>query len=230
MLLRFATVVTAYILISVATAPLALTAPESDPDPAVATASNAVPPAPPANDGLVPSGARATRTTADGWTITVWAEDESEVAVAPLTTSTASREYIVGGAFNASVTGAGTTTLTGGTLEVGYQIGCGLELGANGVQLTGSVGVIPSLGPTGLSAALPINGSVAVYLVPGKVNIVPVSKMVFKGTDPRITISDFRVKIDGCVGESFLRSYATLTGTTTDTQDIISYTGITKAV
>ena len=56
----------------------------------------------------------------------------------------------------------------------------------------------------------PSSGGVAVGLKPGIINMVPVTKKEFKGADPWVTISGFHVKIDGCVGESFIRSYAVL--------------------
>jgi len=46
----------------------------------------------------------------------------------------------------------------------------------------------------------------------------------------RVTLKDTHIKVDGCVGQSFLRSYATLTSSTTDTDDVVAYYGITKAV
>jgi len=46
----------------------------------------------------------------------------------------------------------------------------------------------------------------------------------------RVTLKDTHIKVDGCVGQSFLRSYATLTSSTTDTDDVVGYYGITKAV
>ncbi|WP_285034145.1 MspA family porin, partial [Mycolicibacterium sp. lyk4-40-TYG-92] len=41
---------------------------------------------------------------------------------------------------------------------------------------------------------------------------------------------DVHIKVDGCLGQSFLRSYATLTSSTADTDDIVAYYGITKSV
>lgn len=67
-------------------------------------------------------------------------------------------------------------------------------------------------------------------LKPGVVNIVPVGKKSFKGTAPRISITGFRIKIDGCAGQSFIRSYATLTSSTDNTDDVVTYLGVTKAV
>ena len=40
--------------------------------------------------------------------------------------------------------------------------------------------------------------------------VVPVDKKEFKSPDPWVMISNFHVKIDGCVGQSFIRSYASL--------------------
>ena len=65
--------------------------------------------------------------------------NETELPVAPLTTAVSSREYLVGGTFTGTVTGGGKTKLSGGTLEAGYQIGCGIELGQ--VRLIGQAGV-----------------------------------------------------------------------------------------
>jgi hypothetical protein len=57
-----------------------------------------------------------------------------------------------------------------------------------------------------------------------------VDKKEFKSAEPWVQISSFHVKIDGCVGQSFIRSYATLTRQT-DASDVVpSYVGVTKAV
>ena len=65
-----------------------------------------------------------------------------------------------------------------GVLEVGYEIGCGIDMStSNGVTSAGSAGITPSLGvsgplgplPTALSPVLstPINGVITVGLKPG---------------------------------------------------------------
>ena len=64
------------------------------------------------------------------------------------------------------------------------------------------------------------------------VTTVPVDKADFNGTDPWVMVSGFSIKIDGgvnghthledaCVGQSFIRSYATLTAST-DTSNVCS--------
>ncbi|MUL64128.1 MspA protein [Mycobacterium sp. CBMA 234] len=186
---------------------------------------------PPPDTGVVASEEPATVTTPDGWTLTVAAKDETELPVAPLTTAVSSREYLVGGTFTGTVTGKGKTTLSGGTLEIGYQIGCGIELGQ--VRLVGSAGITATSSfvapiPTGVN--FPLTGTIEIHPKPGQVTQVPVDKKAFKAAPVRVTLKDTHIKIDGCVGQSFLRSYATLTSSTSDTDDIVAYYGVTKSV
>ena len=47
---------------------------------------------------------------------------------------------------------------------------------------------------------------------------------------PWVMINGFQVKIDGCVGESFIRSYAFLTRSTDVSDAILAYCGVTKKV
>ncbi len=69
------------------------------------------------------------------------------------------------------------------------------------------------------------------YLKPGTVTTVALDKKSFKGTSTRITLTGgVRVKTDQCAGQSFIRSYATLTSSTDNTDDVITYLGVTKSV
>lgn len=202
------------------TAPLALAQPAPAGDPG-----------PPVDTGVVGSDEPATITSPDGWVLTVKAENESQLPVAPLTTAVSSREYLVGGTFIGTVTGSGKTKLNGGTLEAGYQIGCGIELGQ--IRLIGSAGISATTSfvapiPTGVS--FPLTGTLEIHPKPGQVTQVPVDKKSFKAAPVRVTLKDTHIKVDGCVGQSFIRSYATLTSSTTDTDDIVAYYGLTKSV
>ena len=130
-----------------------------------------------------------------------------------------------------------------GTLEVGYQIGCGIDMStSNGVSLTGTMGLDTSLGVLGTDIISPlpegilpaignnIGGGITVGLKPGLINIVPVAKKEFKGDKPWIMVDGFRIKIDGCVGESFIRSYAVLTRSTDMSDAVAAWYGVTKKV
>ena len=199
--------------------------------PALAQPAPAGPDGPPPDNGVVASEEPATITSPDGWVLTVKAQDETQLPVAPLTTATSSREYLAGGTFTGTVTGSGSTKLNGGTMEVGYEIGCGMML--NQIRLIGQIGVSASTSfvapiPTGVS--IPMSGTLEVHPKPGTITQVPVDKKSFKTAPVRVTIKDTHIKIDGCIGQSFLRSYATLTSSTTDTDDIVAYYGVTKSV
>ncbi len=79
--------------------------------------------------------------------MTLAAEEETQLPIPPLTTALSSREYLAGGTFTATVKGSGSTKPKGGTIEAGYQIGCGIEL--NSVRLTGSIGLGSTIGQSG---------------------------------------------------------------------------------
>jgi hypothetical protein len=223
-----ATIVACLMLVAIAPAARA----DPGQDPASPDAAPAV------DDGRVPSGPPASLSTPDGWTLTLSSKDETAMPVAPLTTAVSSRDYIVGGTFTGSLTGPGNAR---GLLEVGYDIGCGIDMStSNGVTLAGTGGITPQLGVTGPFAGLPttilpaiatpIGGAITVGLKPGIINIVPVDKKDFKGNDPWVMVSNFHIKIDGCVGQSFIRSYATLTRQTDESDVVLSWIGVTKAV
>ena len=218
--------------------------PNPDIRPVAVTDPGAPPPdaLPPVDDGTVPPTPPQSTTSPDGWTLTISAKDESQAPVAPLTTAISTREYAVGGVFNGSLTG-GDGGAVRGVFEVGYQIGCGIDMStSNGVALTGTAGINPSITFLGIEASdFPIDGvlpgvganfggGITVGLKPGIINVIPVTKKGYKGSAPWVSISNFRVKIDGCVGQSFIRSYAILTKSTDEGDAILSWYGTTKAV
>jgi hypothetical protein len=226
MLNRFATLAALCVALPLGAAPVALADPPP-PDPAVQPVSD---PGPPVDTGAVPSAAPGILDTPDGWHLSVVGSDETQLPVAPLTTAITSREYLISGTFTGTITGGGKTKLNGGTMEAGEQIGCGIisdEDEVNpGASLTPGLN-LPSLVPT---VAAGISLQAKVYLKPGTVTTVALDKKSFKGTSTRISLSGVRVKTDSCAGQSFIRSYATLTSSTDNTDDVITYLGVTKSV
>jgi len=216
-------------------------------DPAVPADSDVVTPVavtvapaatPPVADGRVASNPPST-STLEGVTLTVSAKNETQMPVLPLTTAISTREYVVGGVFTGSITGSAAPA---GIFEVGYQIGCGIDMSTGGGVLVGGnvqgalgadLGIVPALPPIVIpivGGGVGINGTLGVNLKPGIINTVPVTKKAYKGAAPEVEVSMFRVRIDGCVGESFIRSYATLANSAAEIEDIVSWFGITKAV
>lgn len=205
-------------------APAALAQPVPPPEPGVAQPVSAPQP------DVVPSSPSGYLKTPDGWELTAGAKDETQVAVAPLTTALTSREYVVGGTFTGTVTGQGSTVLSGGSLVVGYRIGCGIIGGP--VEVLTSVGANQQFDTARIlgQVTFPVNNQIKINLRPGTVTLVPVGEKTFKGDEARVTVTGFRVRVDGCVGQSFLQSYSTLTSTTADTSDIVTYVGQVKVV
>jgi len=188
-----------------------------------------------AGTSAVPSGPPGVLDTPDGWHLEVVGENETQLPVAPLTTAITSREYPVAGTFTGKITGGGKTKLAGGSMEAGEQIGCGIisdETEINpGFTFAPNIGIsaagVPGPFQTGGTGPF-LQGKV--YLKPGTVTTVAIDKKSFKGTSTRITITGVRIKTDQCAGQSFVRSYATLTSSTDNTDDVITYLGVTKAV
>lgn len=192
------------------------------PAPGVATA-------PVAESGAVPSSLPGVLPTPEGWTLSVKAVNETQLDVAPLTTAVSSREYLVGGTFLGEVAGSGKAALAGGTLEAGYQIGCGISADVVDARFGGNI--TPSLSSVGVpSVGGGLFAQIRPTLKPGTASVVPVTKIQYEGDSARVTVTGLRIKIDSCVGQSFIRSYATFTSSTAGTQDVVSYVGVTKAV
>ena len=231
MMKRIAAVTAACLLTPLSIAPLAIADPGVPPPPADPAAAQAVPlasPGPAVDTGAVASEVPGIAHTPDGRTLTVVAKDETQLPVAPLTTSLSSREWVVGATF----TGSGMADVSGGTLEVGYQIGCGIEM--DKIKLNGAIGLggSGSITPTGAPAfgalTMPITGQIEVAPRPGTITNVQVDKKSYKGNKTRVTIKDVHIKVDNCIGASSLRSYAVLTSSGTDADDIVAYYGVTK--
>jgi hypothetical protein len=214
------------------------------PDIQPVAATEAAPP--PVDDGKVVSSPPETAKTLDGWTMVIGGKDETQRVIAPLTTALSSREYEVGGTFTGSLKDpSGAPAPAKGVLEVGYQIGCGIDMSTGtGVLLGGAVGgsaglttfgglSILDLSPPNFwlpNAGVNIGGSVAVSLKPGIINVVPITKKAYGSSEPWVWVSHQRIKIDGCVGQSFIRSFALLSKSTDEGDEIAAWYGATKMV
>ena len=236
MLHRMTTLLGVGLLAATASAPQVWADPATDPP--VQPAANASPapaPAPGAPAAPIASASPGTLTTPDGWVLTVVARNESMEPVASLTNSPWSREYLVDGQFEGTVTGAGKTKLSGGTLEAGYQIGCGIT--QDDIESISSLTGIAGIGiPFATGSIFPLilgaqaGNQIKIDLKPGTINVVPVGKKSFKGTKSHVNITGYRIKIDGCAGQSFIRSFATFTSSTDNTDDVVTYYGVTRAI
>ena len=168
--------------------------------------------------------------------LTVVASKESLTPVTALNNTPWSREYVVNGVFNGTVTGSGLSSVDGGLLEAGYQIGCGIT--QQDLHSISTAGITPGSGIPLLDGEglLPVfisaNASQQLRLVlePGRVNNVLVTSKEFEGDWARVSINGLRIRVDGCSGQSFIRSFATFTSSADDTAAVVTYLGVTRSV
>jgi len=198
-------IIVAALLLSILTAPPAFA--DDTPDPA------------PPPDGAVESAPPQSLVTPDGWQLTAQAANEIRLAVHPLTNTIMSREFDVSGTYTGTVTGKGSKPVTGGNFEVGFQVGCNhtfgeMDAGGSGSLFSGA----PVLG---------VGGALSAHVGPGQTVAVLVDKKAFKGTDARITITGVPIKVDGCIGGAYIRSYVNMTASTDSADDVVTYIGVT---
>lgn len=218
--------------LSMATAPPVLADPPADPTIVPAADATQAPALP---GGPIPSGNPGTLTTPEGLLLTVSASKESLDPVTALTNTPWSREYVVGGTFSGRVTGPDVSGVDGGVLEAGYQIGCGII--QQDLHSISTAGITPGTGiPIIDGSLLPVfisaNASeqLRVVLEPGRVNSVSVTKLEYEDDWARVSITGLRIRIDGCSGQSFIRSFATFTSKAGDNGEMVTYLGVTRAV
>ena len=102
-----------------------------------------------------------------------------------------------------------------GTLLLGVQLGCQLDLSQGGnVGIGGDMGiglggfssgsnVLSALGPY---ADINLNGSI--NLLPGNINTLGLGKLALKGRTGEVTVHEAHVKVDGCNGMVSVRFFA----------------------
>ena len=235
---RWAILAAACLVFGTVATPPAHADPPADPDPAapaVAPAGNAAPP-PSDPSGPIPSGPTGTLTTPEGMVLTLAGTKESLDPVTSLNNTPWSREYVVKGVFNGTVSGPGHSSADGGTLEAGYQIGCGIT--QTDLHSISTAGITPGIGIPILDGegVLPffisVNASeqLRVVLEPGRVNNVSVTRKEFEGDWARVSITGMRIRVDGCHGQAFIRSFATFTSSVDDNTAVVTYLGVTRAV
>lgn len=153
--------------------------------------------------------------TDDGWTLSVSKTGESLDRYPNLAGSPVSREGFVSVKAIAEITGTGTAPVTAGSLVVGYQIGCqvdvstGLSLGMGfsiGPNASLNISWPPSVS---LGASASVSPNVSTTLKPGSIATVDFGSKPLAGARASITAEQVQVKVDACLGPVTLRSFAT---------------------
>ncbi|RVW06318.1 MspA family porin [Rhodococcus spongiicola] len=173
--------------------------------------------------------------TLDGWTLNLAQLGQSINSVPPLSGVATSRDMFASQRAIATVTGQGSAPLTGGVLEVGYQIGYQVDFA--GAILEAGAGVVPAAAvaidfgsidfnpfdnvAVEFAVETPIEGAIALEVLPGEIATVAVQQKECVYTQCAITLRDIHLDLDGAVGLVSVRSYALFTSTTDLSDDVL---------
>ncbi|WP_062993979.1 MspA family porin [Nocardia anaemiae] len=166
--------------------------------------------------------------TDDGWQVRVTKVAENLDRVPNLADSPFTREGFVGLEAIADITGHGRVPVSSGSLTVGYQIGCQVDV-SNGLTVGLSAAIGPnvgiSVGGVNVGASALAIPSVSFSPKPGAITTVPLGTKALAGAHSSITVDQVQIKIDSCLGPASLRSYAIVSTSTADADNSVAVYG-----
>ncbi|MFF0498342.1 MspA family porin [Nocardia aobensis] len=161
--------------------------------------------------------------TDDGWHMRITKTEENLDRYPNLAATPFTREGFVSLKAVADIDGDGTAPVNSGSIALGYQIGCQVDV-TNGMSLGLAIGPSVSIGvfsSIGGSAML----SPTVNLKPGTIADIPFRTKPLAGRHGSITSDQVHIKIDGCLGPVSLRSYAQITISTPNADNSLAVYG-----
>jgi len=149
------------------------------------------------------------KTTRDGWHLTLSIDNERVNSVPNLAAALNSREGFVTLSATATATG-GSAPITDSLFIAGYQLGCQSDV-SSGLGLGGIASLNGSLGTSGVGVGGRLTGFIQAVVQPGVITDLPMANMALN-TDGRaaLDIDNIHIKADACGGDVTIRSYAYL--------------------
>ena len=144
--------------------------------------------------------------TRDGWQLTVSLKNMTINNVPNFAATAFTREAFVSAEADASIDGNGSSPVNTGTLIIGVQVGCQIDLSWGGVLGIGQ-------------SAVPFAPIANLYLLPGWITNVGLGRIPLKGHTGTIFIHDAEVKADACGGPTNVRFFATASINSDTSQD-----------
>jgi hypothetical protein len=169
--------------------------------------------------------------TDDGWHLSAALTRMTINSVPNMAATAFTREGFVTGKAAATIDGNGAVAVNSGTLVMGLQLGCQVDLSEGGsVDVGGDVGIGLGLGSSknllgATSPAADIDGDISINLLPGNITNVGLGKKELKGRAGEIVVHDAHVKVDGCGGQVAIRFFATAMIDTDKSDDSINAYG-----
>ena len=144
--------------------------------------------------------------TRDGWQLTASLKNMTINSVPNFAATAFTREAFVSAEADATIDGNGNSPVNGGSLIVGVQLGCQIDLSPGG-----NVGIGQN--------AVPFAPVIILKLMPGWIANVNLGQFTLKGRSGTIFIHDAEVKADACGGPVNVRFFATASINSDTSQD-----------
>lgn len=168
--------------------------------------------------------------TDDGWHLSAALTRMTINAVPNMAATAFTREGFVTGKAAATIDGNGAIPVNSGTLVMGVQLGCQVDLSEGGsVGVDADAGISPGFnGGNLLNVVGPyadIGGNASINLLPGNITNLGLGKKELKGRTGEIVVHDAHVKVDGCGGQVSVRFFATAMIDTDKSDDSVNAYG-----
>jgi MspA protein len=168
--------------------------------------------------------------TDDGWHLTAALTMMAINSVPNMAATAFTREGFVTGKAAASIDGNGSSAVNSGTLVLGLQLGCQIDLSEGGsIGGDADIGINPSFsGGNAFTAIGPyadLGGNVSINLLPGTITNLGLGKKALKGRTGEIVVHDAHVKVDACGGPVSVRFFATAMIDTDKSDDSVNAYG-----
>jgi MspA len=182
-----------------------------------------------ARDPLPVADVSQSADTDDGWHLSASLTRMTINSVPNMAATAFTREGFVTGKAAATIDGNGDVAVNSGTLVLGLQLGCQIDL-SEGASVGGDadIGVNPGFNGNLLNDIGPyadLEGNVSVNLLPGTITNVGLGKKELKGRTGEIVVHDAHVKVDACGGPVSIRFFATTMIDTDKSDDSVNAYG-----
>ena len=149
------------------------------------------------------------KTTRDGWHLTLSIDNERVNSVPNLAAAVNSREGFV--TLSATATAAGgSAPITDSLFIAGYQLGCQSDV-SSGLGIGGIASANASVGvPSGVNVGGGLTGFIQTVIQPGVITELPLANMALSDGRAMLDIDNIHIKADACGGDVTIRAYAYL--------------------
>jgi hypothetical protein len=168
--------------------------------------------------------------TDDGWHLSAALTRMTINSVPNMAATAFTREGFVTGKGAVTIDGNGAIPVNAGTLVMGLQLGCQVDLSEGGnIGVDADAGINPGF-QTGnlfnfIGPYADVGGNASINLLPGNITNLGLGKKELKGRTGEIVVHDAHVKVDGCGGQVSVRFFATAMIETDKSDDSVNAYG-----